>query len=222
MLEYLNLKGMFYYTLKCQIDDNVPHQNFWLRNFVFWFHFPMCCRYIFAIFCIYTNHMDFLDYDIGFKMIIKTIFGNNNVLVCFFLLICFTINLTRMLPKINRSPNGRFIRELVVLNVDDFKFSNPSIRSFQTWPFRFFWQHKSDINKGDIIKLIQLKINFEYFSLMSHQSRIIMLVFVSVCEIFNGISKSFFCKFFIVDFVSNLNSKRSISTNGIFSKLGIL
>ena len=190
LLDYLKPKGMFYYTIKCQIEGNVSHRYAWLRTFVNCYHVPLSLRYIFAIFCIFTDKQSLLEYDIGFKMIIQIIFGDNYVFVCFFLLNFFTINLTRMLSKINQSPNGQFMHELVVLNMEDFTINNPTIRSFQTWPFQIFWKQKS-LN-FTVLSKIHFSKNFQHFTLMSHKSRIVLLMFVSVCEIFSGVCKSIF------------------------------
>lgn len=193
MLEYLNLKGMFYYTLRCQIEDNVPHRNVWLRTFVNWYHVVTCIRYLFANFCMFTSKQTLLQYDVLYFVIVQYVCIDNYIMVCFSLLALFTISLTRMLPKVNRSPNGDFLNELVVLNVKDFTANNPTIRSFQMWPFRFCWQKiKSKFNKNPDFEQIQLKNIFKHFELLSRKSRIKMLVFISCCEILSGLLKFVF------------------------------
>ena len=190
MFEYLKPSGIFYYTLKCLIEDSVPHRNVWLRRFVNWYHIPVCLRYILAIFFMFTNNQSYLQYDIMLLIIVQYICIDKYILVCFFLLDLFIISVAQMSRYINRSPNAKYLNELVVLNVEDFTTNNPTLFPFQMWPFRLYLQKRaSKINKNPDFKQIQLKNSFKHFALMSSESRIKMLKFVSGCESFTGVSK---------------------------------
>ena len=193
MFDYLKPKGVFYYTLKCQIEDHVTHRNVWLRTFVNWYYIPICLRYILSIFFMFTNKQSYMQYDITFLIIVQYVCIDKYILVCFFLLILFGICLTQMLPQINQSENSNYLHELVVLSVEDFTTNNPTLLPFQMWPFRYYWQKKKHKdNKNTDLKPIQLKNSFKHFALMSHESRIKLLKFLSACESLTGMLKAIF------------------------------
>ena len=194
MFDYLKPKGVFYYTLKCQIEDHVTHRNVWLRTFVNWYHIPICLRYILSIFFMFTNKQSYMQYDITFLIIVQYVCIDKYILVCFFLLILFGICLTQMLPQINRSENRKYLHELVVLSVEDFTTNNPTLLPFEIWPFQLYWQKKKSKNNKNIhsntnFKPIQLKNNLKHFALLSRASRIKLLKFASGCELLTGVTK---------------------------------
>ena len=193
MFEYFKPKGIFYYTLKCQIEEHVPHRNVWLRRFVTFYHVSISLRYIHAIICMFTNKQNILEYDIMFLIIARYICIDKYILVCFFMLDLFIICINFMMRHINRSQNGKYMYELVVLNVEDFTANNPTLLPFQLWPLQFYWQKiKSKLNKNSDFKPIQLKNSFKHFALMSHESRIKLLKFLSACESLTGMLKAIF------------------------------
>ena len=190
MFGYFKLSGIFYYTLKCLIEEHVPHRNVWLRTFVNWYHILISLRYILAIFFMFTNKQSYIQYDIMLLIIVQYICIDKYILVCFFLLILFVICLTQILQQINRSENSKYLHELVVLSVEDFTTNNPTLLPFQMWPFRYYWQKKKHKdNKNTDLKPIQLKNSLKYFALLSRESRIKLLKLVSGCELLAGVTK---------------------------------
>lgn len=207
MFSYLKFNGSFYYTLKCQIEYNVFHRNIWLRRLVKWYRLPINIRYIYAFYCLYTNKWHLIQYDVGFKVFIEIVCNQISVVVCFFLLHNFSLCLAWLLTFVNWSPNGQYMHELVVMNVNDFIANNQLIFNskypFFTWPIQLYWKFFKNPNLlavGQNVQSIKLKLKFRYFHLLNHQKRIFVLMLISVCEIFSGVVQLLFGKRYLYSY----------------------
>ena len=181
------IEDISYRTLKIQLEN--PTSRIWLNTFLTFYGLSGTVRMMLASYYNYYGYWSWIDTNV--RITIDMFQISHYPLICFVLLNIYSNWEFLLFLCINKSINGDYMHEIVVDNVEDFKANNKDLFNprypFLTWIFQLLKKDGHTENCFTIglrkWKKIHFKREFQYLPLLSPKIRILMLTFVSLCEI---------------------------------------
>ena len=185
--QMFKIEDISYRVLKSQIEN--PTSHLWLNRFLICYGYIATARMMLASYYNYYGYWSWIDTNV--RITIDMFQISHYPLICFVLLNIYSNWEFLLFLCINKSINGDYMHEIVVDNVEDFKANNKDLFNprypFLTWIFQLL---KKDGNTENCFikglrkwKQVRFEREFQYLPLLSHKIRILMLTFISLCEI---------------------------------------